>query len=183
MESSEVESVVTDRPVQNMSSRRENTTTASRPSRPRRRTAGQAFQAEASDADGEAGTNASSTAGPSRKRTRTTNTTAQAQAGSSRQAEPIVIDDLDTSSDDNLATYRMKETLQRQREEAVKAQQAAASRAAGEEMPRLNKLQCVICMDSFTDMTATSCGEFFPPFYCCVWMAEANEVHRSYLLQ
>jgi hypothetical protein len=135
------------------------TATSSRSSR--RRTAAQAFGDEGSEADHEE--NINPIAGPRRRRRNDSNT--NGQASSLHTNEPIVIDDLDDEAGadgEDTTAQRLQETLQKQREEAVKSQQAAS------EMPKLSKLQCVICMDSFTDMTATSCGMLhFPllPFF------------------
>ena len=130
-----------------------NASTTSRPSR--RRTATQAFEGESSEADHEG--NISPTAGPSSKRRNVGDEDSAGEAASSRaHAEPIVIDDLDDEEEQRAdpAAQILKEALQKQREEQVRSQQAAA------DTPKLSKLQCVICMDSFTDMTATSCGRF-----------------------
>ena len=184
-EASDAEAVRTTHSTQNMSSRRTNGNAgdgagrADPPRRGTRRTHDQAFDDAGSEADSEAVSSPAFRApGSSRRRTRVRATTAtnnanaastpaEPRAESSRTArpqnEPIVIDDLDSDSDENLATFRMRETLQRQREEQVRAQQQPPSsnangEAGAEEQPKLSKLQCVICMDSFTDMTATSCG-------------------------
>jgi hypothetical protein len=134
-----------------MPSRRDTTTR-----RTRKRAAAEAIDL-CEDADNEGTTSA---AGPSKKRRNTGAATGGRRGGSSRaQAEPIVIEDLDEVEDDGEAA-KLKETLQKQREEQVQA-----LKKASEEPPRLNKLQCVICMDSFTDMTATSCGMFARAFF------------------
>jgi hypothetical protein len=112
----------------------------------RRRTATQAFSGEGEGDEADHEGNESPVSGPSRKR-------ARADGGE----EAIVIDDLDEEEVGGREAELLKETLQKQREEAVKSQQAA------NEVPKLSKLQCVICMDSFTDMTATSCGNASPP--------------------
>jgi hypothetical protein len=47
----------------------------------------------------------------------------------------------------------INQILKKQREEAVKAQQER------EEKPTFNSFNCVICMDTPTDLTATKCGK------------------------
>jgi hypothetical protein len=122
----------------------------------RKRTAAEAVDFT-DDAENEA-----SAAGPSIKRRNTGAGNRRTQGSSSQpQGEPIVIDDLDEEDDGE--AEKLKETLQKQREEQVKAQGGKPEDA---EPPKLNKLQCVICMDSFTDMTATSCGTFNNFIFC-----------------
>jgi hypothetical protein len=122
-------------------------------SRARKRTATQAAaDLGGDDADNEATEGAAAALEPSRKR----RDTGTGRSSRRAQGKPIVIDDVDDENNDAEAG-RLKETLQKQREEQVKAQ----LREEGAEPPRLNRSQCVICMDSFTDMTATSCGMSF----------------------
>ena len=64
---------------------------------------------------------------------------------------PAKIEEIDLSQDDDTVL----EVLQKQREEAVKAQARPE-----ETVTTFNTLTCVICMDKPTDLTATACGMF-----------------------
>ncbi|KIW03450.1 uncharacterized protein PV09_05220 [Verruconis gallopava] len=163
------QSLVSNMPPRNSSRLSEN-------KRPHKRSASQAVDLDDEEADAEAPS--TSAAGTSRKRRNID--TAQRRRGSGQggprsQGEPIVIEDLDDVDEDSEKdeeAEKMKETLQRQREEQVKAAQES-----DKEPPRLNKLQCVICMDSFTDMTATSCGHIFC-HECLISALKASEARR-----
>lgn len=50
----------------------------------------------------------------------------------------------------------LQDILQKQRADAVKAQQKPEEKAT-----TFNTFTCVICMDTPTDITATSCGMFY----------------------
>ena len=58
--------------------------------------------------------------------------------------------DLKDVDDDN----GLSKALQKQQEMAIKAQRKEES-----DKPKLSKLQCIICLESMTDITATSCGK------------------------
>jgi hypothetical protein len=78
------------------------------------------------------------------------------RSGTSATA-PIEIEDIDEDNALNM-------TLQRQRAEQVASQQQHS-----EQPLRLSNLTCVICMDTPTDLTATSCGHLF--CYTCLMEA------------
>lgn len=80
--------------------------------------------------------------------TSTSTSTSTAQVGSSKA--PIDIEEIDLAEDGN----SLKEALQKQRTEAVKAQAPQSDKPT-----TLGALTCVICMDVPTDLTATSCGK------------------------
>ncbi|TID18577.1 putative c3hc4 type (ring finger) zinc finger containing protein [Venturia nashicola] len=66
----------------------------------------------------------------------------------------------------------LKDALQKQREDQIKAQREDAGKPL-----LLTKMTCVVCMDSPTDLTATKCGHL----YCHVCLNEslkAGEVRR-----
>lgn len=100
------------------------------------------------------------TPGPSQKRQKRHDGTAanveDSKGGSS-------IDEVDLSAD----AAGLEQVLQKQREEAVKAQQVPEKQAT-----TFRTINCCVCMDTPTDLTATSCGmlfkrsnaPFFPPF-------------------
>lgn len=69
------------------------------------------------------------------------------------QGEPVqngATEEVDLRDDDEVA---VADILQKQREEQIKRQ-----RKEGEERPKLSALQCIICLESPTDLTVTSCG-------------------------
>lgn len=51
----------------------------------------------------------------------------------------------------------LSKALQKQQEMAIKAQRKEES----DKPLKLSSLQCIICLENMTDITATSCGEFF----------------------
>lgn len=51
----------------------------------------------------------------------------------------------------------LKDTLQKQREDQIKAQREDAGKPL-----LLTKMTCVVCMDTPTDLTATKCGQYSP---------------------
>ena len=106
----------------------------------------------------------SPTPGPSAKRARHGD-------GSAKPASPDArIDEIDLSDD----KVTVQEVLQKQRVDAVKAQ------TRPEEKPTtFNSFTCVICMDTPTDITATSCGEWGG---FCVWEAVMLIVARPSVL-
>jgi L-lactate dehydrogenase len=65
--------------------------------------------------------------------------------------EPAKAEEVDLTSDKTSA----QEVLQKQREDAVKAQAKPE-----ETVTTFNTFNCVICMDNPTDLTATACGRF-----------------------
>ncbi|KAJ8108985.1 hypothetical protein OPT61_g7784 [Boeremia exigua] len=89
-------------------------------------------------------------AGPSAKRHKRGDGTA-AEAESSNKP-PAKIEEIDLSQDDD----NILDVLQKQREEAIKAQAKPV-----ETITTFNTFNCVICMDRPTDVTATACGHLF----------------------
>lgn len=111
---------------------------------------------------------APSTGGPSSKRQKRNDGTA------SRRARDEHVDAVDLTAEDN--AQGVSAVLQKQREDAVKAQTATK-----EDKPTtFNTFTCVICMDVPTDLTATACGTFslFPPTIT----QNANPISRPSLL-
>ncbi|KAF2182029.1 hypothetical protein K469DRAFT_713107 [Zopfia rhizophila CBS 207.26] len=88
------------------------------------------------------------TPGPSNKRQKRNDGTSTDRA---TQTPETKIEEIDLSDDKPL-----QDILQKQRAEAVKAQQRP-----DEKPTTLTNFNCVICMDSPTDMTATACGHLF----------------------
>jgi len=117
----------------------------------------------------------SSTSQPAKRRRRSPNTSTEREAEQSRPGAtpnndngagshtgssataPIEIEDID---EDNV----LNTTLQRQRAEQVASQQQPKEKPL-----RISNLTCVICMDTPTDLTATSCGHIF--CYTCLMEA------------
>jgi len=141
-----------------------------RPTRSRKRSVAQISISTSSPED---------SAGPSNaKRRRSTQSQAQprsqSQSGSSRVA-PIEIEDIDAVDDDdeeNDEGKALRDTLQKQREEQIRAQKAESDKPV-----MLNTLTCNICLDTPTDLTATSCGHLF--CHGCLNMAlKAGEARR-----
>ncbi|KAF2026468.1 hypothetical protein EK21DRAFT_36858, partial [Setomelanomma holmii] len=90
----------------------------------------------------------SPTPGPSAKRHKQANGTAAKR----ESPEPMKVEEVDLTDD----KAPVQEVLQKQREDAVKAQTKV------EEQPTtFNTFTCVICMDTPTDLTATACGHLF----------------------
>lgn len=89
----------------------------------------------------------STTPGPSSKRLKREDGTA---ARRTKTPEATKIEEIDLSDDKS----DIQEILQKQRAEAVKAQERPEEKATN-----FNNFTCVICMDAPTDLTATSCGE------------------------
>ncbi|KAF2746189.1 hypothetical protein M011DRAFT_495036 [Sporormia fimetaria CBS 119925] len=74
-------------------------------------------------------------------------------AASGNSENPFTdIEEIDLSDD----RADLQEILQKQRAEAVKAQEKPT-----EEATTFNTFNCVVCMDTPTDITATSCGHLF----------------------
>ena len=90
----------------------------------------------------------STTPGPSAKRQKREDGTAKAAKQGS--AEPEHVDEIDLTE-----KSPVQEVLQKQREDAVKAQAKPE-----ETITTFNSFNCVICMDNPTDLTATACGRF-----------------------
>lgn len=91
--------------------------------------------------------------GPSTKRRRRNDGSASQPESGSAEA---TVEEIDLSDE----KHTVQDVLQKQREEAVKAQARPEEKA-----PTFNTFNCVICMDTPTDLTATACGTS-PPFYC-----------------
>ncbi|KAF1967846.1 hypothetical protein BU23DRAFT_482071 [Bimuria novae-zelandiae CBS 107.79] len=89
--------------------------------------------------------------GPSAKRLRRNDGTA-AKGGNG--ALDAAVEEIDLSD----VKQTVQDVLQKQREEAVKAQ---AQPAKGEKPTTFKTINCVICMDTPTDLTATACGHLF----------------------
>ncbi|KAH7355979.1 hypothetical protein BKA66DRAFT_474274 [Pyrenochaeta sp. MPI-SDFR-AT-0127] len=88
------------------------------------------------------------TPGPSAKRQKRD----KASESNKETAEPPKVEEVDLTDDKE----PVQEILQKQREDAVKSQ------TKPEEAPTtFNNITCVICMDSPTDLTATTCGHLF----------------------
>ena len=66
-----------------------------------------------------------------------------------REIEEVDLRDVD---EDN----RLSKVLEQQRMATIRAQQEQANRPV-----KLSTLQCIICMESMTDLTATHCGKAF----------------------
>jgi hypothetical protein len=92
-----------------------------------------------SDTDEEGG------GGPARKRGRRT----------TRGPRDVDYEEIDLADEDEKPSAE-EELLQAQQKATIRQQQAEV--AAGPQ--RLGKLQCIICMEGYTDATATSCGTF-----------------------
>lgn len=91
----------------------------------------------------------SPTPGPVAKRQKRDDGTAAEAAGSDSKP-PAKIEEIDLSQDDDIL-----DVLQKQREEAIKAQARPE-----ETITTFNTFNCVICMDRPTDITATACGAY-----------------------
>jgi hypothetical protein len=91
----------------------------------------------------------SSTPGPSTKRRKGNHGTKVEQGSATPEA---TVEEIDLSQD----KQDVQDVLQKQREEAVKAQKPE------ETSTTFATFTCVICMDTPTDLTATSCGMYFP---------------------
>ncbi|KAL5392339.1 hypothetical protein DPSP01_000851 [Paraphaeosphaeria sporulosa] len=87
--------------------------------------------------------------GPSTKRQRRNDGCAPQSSGSSAEA---TVEEIDLSAE----KHTVQDVLQKQREEAVKAQAHPEEKAT-----TFNTFNCVICMDTPTDLTATACGHLF----------------------
>jgi hypothetical protein len=81
------------------------------------------------------------------ERVRTRRATPHASAGGTNT--PAEIEAIDLTEDAN----PLKDALQKQREDQIKAQREDAGKPL-----MLTKMTCVICMDTPTDLTATNCG-------------------------
>jgi hypothetical protein len=75
-----------------------------------------------------------------------------------REGEVDEVDLLDIEDDKGLNTL-----LSKQQAELVKSQ-----RAKGEEVPKLSTLQCIICLETPTDLSATPCGKPLSPIHSTV---------------
>lgn len=91
------------------------------------------------------------TPGPSSKRLKRGDGTASKRDTDAPEVAKIEEIDLSTDKAD------LHEILQKQRVEAVKAQAPPEEKATN-----FNTFTCVICMDTPTDITATSCGPYIP---------------------
>ena len=81
---------------------------------------------------------------------RKTGTDASQSSQRSKEIEGIDL----TGVDDDRA---LSKVLEQQRIATVKAQQEQASKPV-----KLSTIQCIICMENMTNITATSCGTFMP---------------------
>jgi hypothetical protein len=71
------------------------------------------------------------------------------------RSEPVDIDTIDTIDlTGNESANAIAQTLQKQRADQIKSQLPPTEKPS-----TLGSIQCVICMDTPTDLTATSCGE------------------------
>ena len=96
-------------------------------------------------------------AGPSAKRQKCKDGSGSG-SGSDASKSPATIDEVDLTEDQP----SVEAVLQKQREDAVKAQ----AQAQHDEKPTtFSTLTCVICMDTPTDLTATACGAPPLPFF------------------
>ncbi|GIZ37039.1 hypothetical protein CKM354_000050200 [Cercospora kikuchii] len=91
------------------------------------------------------------------KRKRSTDATASGSDGRAkrRRASGGEIEEIDLA---NEAPSAEEELLQAQQQEAIRAQQQASD----DSMPqKIGRRQCIICLENFTNCTATACGHFF----------------------
>jgi hypothetical protein len=89
-------------------------------------------------------------AGPSAKRQKREDGSGSG-SGSDASKSPAAVDEVDLTAD----PPTVEAVLQKQREDAIKAQ----TQAQHDEKPTtFSTLTCVICMDTPTDLTATACG-------------------------
>lgn len=82
---------------------------------------------------------------------------ADAEAGRAPRRRRISterIEEIDLANDEALSAE--EEPLQQQQRDAIKQQQSEQD----EGPQKIGKRQCIICMEKFTNCTATSCGEF-----------------------
>ena len=98
----------------------------------------------------------SPTPGPSAKRQKRDD--GSAAEVKQQSAEPEKIEELDLTEQKT----PLQEALQKQREDAVKAQAKPE-----ETVTTFNSFNCVICMDNPTDLTATACGAYNPCHLKC----------------
>ncbi|KAF2015104.1 hypothetical protein BU24DRAFT_424010 [Aaosphaeria arxii CBS 175.79] len=91
-------------------------------------------------------------AGPSAKRRKRSDGGAVPAVSKDKKASTVEIGEVDLTEENT----PLKEALDKQRADAVKAQQKPEEKATN-----FNTLTCVICMDTPTDLTATSCGHIF----------------------
>ncbi|KAF2686901.1 hypothetical protein K458DRAFT_416227 [Lentithecium fluviatile CBS 122367] len=87
--------------------------------------------------------------GPSAKRRKHNDGTSVKEANDTPEA---TVEEIDLSDD----RRTVQDVLQKQREEAIKAQEKPEEKAT-----TFNTITCVICMDTPTDLTATACGHLF----------------------
>ncbi|KAJ4305779.1 hypothetical protein N0V90_001311 [Kalmusia sp. IMI 367209] len=99
----------------------------------------------------------SPTPGPSTKKLRRNDGTAVKVDNAESALPEATVEEIDISND----KQTVQDVLQKQREEAVKAQTRPEEKAA-----TFNTINCVICMDTPTDLTATACGMSTP--FCFV---------------
>ena len=117
-------------------------------------------------------TNNASTSGPSSKRQRTSTTNPS-------QAPPTFstlksIEQIDLSQDSDPDNAALSSTLAKQRSDAITSQSNSSRNAETAGKSKLNTLQCTVCLDTPTDLTATSCGHTF--CYTCLmdWLVAAD---------
>lgn len=97
-----------------------------------------------------------SESGPSAKRQRRTDGT----AGSSGSPATLDIEEVDLTEE----KPSVRDILRKQREDAINAQTKPEEKAT-----TFNNFNCVICMDTPTDLTATACGMCTP---CCTLFSQ-----------
>lgn len=109
--------------------------------------------AEAADEDARKDTSSSSSKRP--RRAAATNSTTSSRKSSGVDIDTMLIDEVDLVHEQQNAQDRLR---QEQLAEQVKAQQGEAER---DKPLKLSNLQCVICLEAPTDLTATTCGHLF----------------------
>lgn len=92
-----------------------------------------------------------------------------------RQRRPSNVDEVDLSiSDEDIPQSADQAVLDRERQELVKRQKEESNRPV-----RLNDMTCMICLETFTNMSVTHCGEHAPlPF---LPSAYANYRHTGHI--
>lgn len=93
---------------------------------------------------------------PKRKRS-TTTAAASSSAGTKTKRRRLSadIEEIDLA---NEAPSAEEELLQAQQQEAIRSQQQATEDAVPQ---KIGQRSCIICLENFTNATATSCGHFF----------------------
>jgi hypothetical protein len=89
-----------------------------------------------------------------RKRERRVSTSAEGRSRKRSRPADGSVEEIDLAED---ATTAEEDVLRAQQREAIRSQQAADD---DDGLQRIGQRQCVICMENFTNITATHCGEF-----------------------